>query len=390
MTKVFTSEAVTEGHPDKMCDIIADTILDAILEQDSKAKVACEVTVTTNLVNVMGEITTTANINLEELVRKIIIDIGYNQDEYGFNGHTCQINNYVHQQSPDIAMGVDKGGAGDQGIMFGYACSESDELMPLPILLAHKLAYQLTKVRKEKTIPYLRPDGKTQVTVEYEGEEPKRIRAIVISNQHNPNVNNNKLRMDIIDHVIKSIIPNYLLDDETKYYINPTGAFVIGGPHGDTGLTGRKIIIDTYGGYARHGGGAFSGKDATKVDRSAAYMARYIAKNIVGANLAKECEIEIAYAIGVSEPLSIYINTFNTSSFTDEQLINAIKTIFDLTPRGIIKTLELDKPIYKDTACYGHFGKLYLNWEKLDKTKILKKFLYNLPVINKKSKIKIK
>jgi len=374
MTKVFTSEAVTEGHPDKMCDIIADTILDAILEQDSKAKVACEVTVTTNLVNVMGEITTTANINLEELVRKIIIDIGYNQDEYGFNGHTCQINNYVHQQSPDIAMGVDKGGAGDQGIMFGYACSESDELMPLLILLAHKLAYQLTKVRKEKTIPYLRPDGKTQVTVEYEGEEPKRIRAIVISNQHNPNVNNNKLRMDIIDHVIKSIIPNYLLDDETKYYINPTGAFVIGGPHGDTGLTGRKIIIDTYGGYARHGGGAFSGKDATKVDRSAAYMARYIAKNIVGANLAKECEIEIAYAIGVANPVSIMVNTFDTGKLSNSRIIDLIKNNFDLRPAAIINDLKLKRPIYKNTAAYGHFGRELeeFTWEKTDKAELLK------------------
>ena len=366
MKQLFTSESVTEGHPDKICDIIADSILDAYLAQDPKARVACEVTVTTNLVNVMGEITSTAKVDIEQIVRDTIIDIGYDNDAYGFNGHTCIINNYLHEQSPDIARGVDTGGAGDQGIMFGYACRETDSLMPLPISLAHLLAEKLAYIRKNKIIDYLRPDGKVQVTVEYNDKVPTRIDTILVSAQHADHISHEQIEQDIINKLIKPYIPKHLLDDNTKYLINPTGLFTIGGPYGDTGLTGRKITIDTYGGRAHHGGGSFSGKDPTKVDRSGAYMARYIAKNIVANNIAKECEIQISYAIGRKEPLSVYVNTFNTSKYSDEDIATMVKQSFDLTPQGIIKTLQLDRSQYKKTACYGHFGKKEYAWEKID------------------------
>lgn len=375
MKKFFTSESVTEGHPDKICDIISDTILDAYLKKDMDARVACEVTVTTNLVNVMGEITSAADIDIEKLVRKTIIDIGYDNDSYGFNGHTCVINIYLHKQSHDIALGVDIGGAGDQGMMFGYACRETTNLMPLPISLAHLLAEKLDCLRKSRTMPYLRPDGKTQVTIEYEDNIPKRIDTIVVSAQHNETIEPSKIREDIINKLIKSYLPSSLLDNNTKIFVNPTGSFIIGGPNGDTGLTGRKIIVDTYGGYAHHGGGAFSGKDATKVDRSGAYMARYIAKNIVAANIAKECELQIAYGIGIKEPLSIYINTFSSSLYSDEKIIEAIKKVFDLTPRGIIKTLQLNRPCYRKTASYGHFGNSKYTWEKTDKKDLLQSII---------------
>lgn len=371
MKKYFTSESVTEGHPDKMCDIISDSILDAYLEKDSKARVACEVAVTTNLVNVMGEITSIADIDIEKIVRDTIIDIGYDKDDYGFNGHNCTINVYLHKQSPDIAMGVDTGGAGDQGIMFGYACQETDSLMPLPISLAHLLAEKLAYLRRNKVLPYLRPDGKTQVTVEYENNIPKRIDTILVSTQHDNEIEHRQIEEDIINELIKKCVPSPLLDSNTKYLINPTGSFVIGGPAGDTGLTGRKIIVDTYGGYAHHGGGAFSGKDATKVDRSGAYMARYIAKNIVAADIARKCEIQIAYGIGIKDPLSIYINTFNSSNYTDDNIIETIKKVFDLTPRGIIKALELDRACYKKTASYCHFGNSEYTWEQNNKKGIL-------------------
>ncbi len=371
MNKIFTSESVTEGHPDKMCDIIADSILDAILEQDKDARVACEVTVTTNLVNIMGEVTTSAKVDIEKIVRETIVSIGYNKDDYGFNGYSCQINNYLHTQSPDIAIGVDSGGAGDQGIMFGYACTETESLMPLPISLAHQLAERLAIVRKNNIIPYLRPDGKTQVTLEYEDDIPKRLIAIVISSQHDADISHRTIEVDIIKHVIKKVVPIELLDNNTKYYINPTGKFIVGGPHGDSGLTGRKIIVDTYGGYARHGGGSFSGKDATKVDRSAAYMARYIAKNIVASGITERCEIGLAYAIGKKEPLSILINTFSSSFVSEREIVTLVKGVFDLTPAGIINRLQLYMPIYSKVACYGHFGKDGLSWEKLDMVQIL-------------------
>ncbi|MCM1160609.1 MAG: methionine adenosyltransferase [Roseburia sp.] len=391
---LFTSESVTEGHPDKMCDAISDAILDALMEQDPMSRVACETCTTTGIVMVMGEITTKAYVDIQKIVRDTVKEIGYTKSEYGFDGNTCGVMVALDEQSADIAMGVDKAleakenqmsdseidaiGAGDQGMMFGYATNETEEYMPYPISLAHKLALQLTKVRKDGTLPYLRPDGKSQVSVEYdEAGKPKRLEAVVLSTQHDPDVTQEKIHEDIKKYVFEPILPKELLDDETKYFINPTGRFVIGGPNGDSGLTGRKIIVDTYGGYARHGGGAFSGKDCTKVDRSAAYAARYVAKNIVAANLAEKCEIQLAYAIGVAHPMSIMIDTFGTGKVSDEELVNIIRENFDLRPAGIIKMLDLRRPIYKQTAAYGHFGRndLDLPWEKLDKVEDLKKYL---------------
>lgn len=368
MKKFFTSESVTEGHPDKLCDFISDSILDAYLEKDENARVACETVASKGEVIVTGEITSTAeNINIEEIVRNAIKKIGYDNANTDIDYRTCKIHVNISKQSPDIALGTNDeiGGAGDQGMMFGFACDETEEYMPLPISLAHKLAKKLTEVRKNGEINYLRPDGKTQVTVEYDGDKPVRIDTIVVSAQHNEDANLDTLRKDIMEKVIDSVVPQNMLDENTKYYINPTGRFAIGGPLGDSGLTGRKIIVDTYGGYSRHGGGAFSGKDATKVDRSASYMARFIAKNIVANGYAKKCEIQLSYAIGIAKPISIYIDTFGTATIPEEEIAEKIKSKFDLTPKGIIKYLDLKKPIYKETTNYGHFGKENLAWEKI-------------------------
>ena len=373
--RLFTSESVTEGHPDKICDILSDAILDAILEQDPEARVACEVTVTTGLVMVVGEITTTASFDVQDIVRETVRSIGYDRAKYGFDCDTCAVICALDKQSPDIAMGVNRDGAGDQGMMFGFACDDTDELMPLPIYLAHKLALRLTEVRKNGTIPYLRPDGKSQVTVEYnEDGSVKRIDTIVISSQHNDGIPHETIEKDIKEHVILPVIDNNLLDSETNYHINPTGNFVVGGPQGDSGHTGRKIIDDTYGGYASHGGGAFSGKDPTKVDRSAAYAARYVAKNIVAAGLAIACEVQLAYAIGVALPVSLRIDTRGTGVISDSEIAEKVSRVFDLSPKGIITTLNLRRPIYTQTAAYGHFGRndLDLPWEKTDKVDELK------------------
>ena len=363
----FTSESVTEGHPDKICDNISDTILDECLKQDRESRVAVETFVSNNNVTIAGQITTKANINIEQIVREKLKEIGYDNAKTDIDYRTCKINIDITKQSPDIALGVDVGGAGDQGIMFGYACDETPNYMPYAIYMAHKLSKRLTYVRKQGIIPYLRPDGKTQVTVEYEDEKPKRIETILISSQHLESANLDQLKKDIIENVIKKEVPENMMDENTKIYVNPTGRFVIGGPLGDTGLTGRKIIVDTYGGYARHGGGCFSGKDASKVDRSAAYMLRFIAKNIVANGYAKKCEIQVSYAIGIKEPLSIYVNTFGTGTKTDEEIVELIKQKFDLTPDGIINYLNLKEPIYEETTNYGHFGKENLPWEKIIK-----------------------
>jgi len=371
---LFTSESVTEGHPDKIADQISDAILDAALTEDPTSRVACETLLTTGLVIIAGEITTKAQIDYNGIARRVIGDIGYTRAKYGFDNETCSVLCAVHQQSPDIAMGVDTGGAGDQGLMFGYACNETPELMPLPIQLAHRLAERLTETRKSGLLPYLRPDGKSQVTVEYRDGRPFRVDAVVISSQHAPEVENDQLRSEIREHVIRHTVPGDLIDDNTKYHINPTGRFVTGGPQGDSGLTGRKIIVDTYGGYAPHGGGAFSGKDPTKVDRSAAYMARYIAKNIVSAGLADKCEVQLAYAIGVAEPVSVYVDTQGTGRISDAQISKLVRDHFPMKPKEIIDTLKLRRPVYRQTAAYGHFGRSGdgFTWEETDKAEALR------------------
>lgn len=391
---IFTSESVTEGHPDKMCDAVSDAILDALMEKDPMSRVACEAASCTGFVLVTGEITTNAYVDIQKIVRETVKEIGYDKSAYGFDGNTCAVLVAIDEQSADIAMGVDKAlearenkmseaeieaiGAGDQGMMFGFATNETEEYMPYPIALAHKLALQLTKVRKDGTLKYLRPDGKTQVSVEYdENGKPKRLEAVVLSTQHDEDVSQEQIHADIKKHVFDVILPKEMIDADTKFFVNPTGRFVIGGPHGDAGLTGRKIIVDTYGGYARHGGGAFSGKDCTKVDRSAAYAARYVAKNLVAAGIAEKCEIQLSYAIGVAQPTSIMIDTFGTGKLSDDKIVEIVRENFDLRPAGIIKMLDLRRPIYKQTAAYGHFGRNDLNlpWEALDKAEDLKKYL---------------
>ncbi len=386
--RLFTSESVTEGHPDKICDQVSDGVLDAILAKDPMARVACETATTTGIVFVMGEITTSAYVDIESVVRDTLREIGYNRAKFGFDSETCSVITSIHGQSPDIALGVDKAyeakkgeddsrfdtGAGDQGMMFGFACDETEELMPMPISLAHKLTIALTQARKSGKLPYLRPDGKSQVTVEYEDDKPVRVDTVVISTQHSPDVEQQTIYNDVLENIIKKVIPAELLDEKTKYYINPTGRFVIGGPQGDTGLTGRKIIVDTYGGYAAHGGGAFSGKDPTKVDRSACYAARYVAKNVVASGIAKKCEVQLAYAIGVAKPVSILVNTYGTAKISDEEITKIIQDNFDLRPAAIIETFDLRRPIYKQTAAYGHFGRtdIDLPWEKTDKIDVFK------------------
>jgi len=389
--RLFTSESVTEGHPDKICDQVSDGVLDAILAKDPQARVACETATTTGIVFVMGEITTSAYVDIEAVVRDTLREIGYNRAKFGFDSETCSVITSIHGQSPDIALGVDKAyeakkgeddsrfdtGAGDQGMMFGFACDETEELMPMPISLAHKLTRALTEARKSNTLTYLRPDGKSQVTVEYEDDKPVRVDTVVISTQHSPDVDQQTIYNDVLEQIIKKVIPAELLDEKTKYYINPTGRFVIGGPQGDSGLTGRKIIVDTYGGYAAHGGGAFSGKDPTKVDRSACYAARYVAKNVVASGIAKKCEVQLAYAIGVAKPVSILVNTYGTGKISDEKITEMIQQNFDLRPAAIIETFDLRRPIYKQTAAYGHFGRtdIDLPWEKTDRIDVFQNAL---------------